>query len=146
MDTTARTQERHRNDPEVVRRLLTTPARWAVVGLSSNRSRTAYGIASYLQQLGMTIVPVHPKAETVHGEAGYPTLSAVPGPIDVVDCFVNSSLVGAVVDEAVAVGARAVWLQLGVVDEAAAARAKDAGLEVVMDTCPAIEAPRLGIG
>src|SRR4051794_14557105 len=104
MDTTERTQERHRNDQEVVRRLLTTPARWAVVGLSSNRSRTAYGIASYLQQLGMTIVPVHPKAETVHGEAGYPTLSAVPGPIDVVDCFVNSSLVGAVVDEAVAAG------------------------------------------
>jgi uncharacterized protein len=146
VDTTVRPDQRHRNDPEVVRRLLTTPARWAVVGLSVNRGRTAYGIASYLQGLGMTIVPVHPRAETVHGEPGYPTLAAVPGPIDVVDCFVNSGLVGPVVDEAIAVGAKAVWLQLGVIDEAAAARAKAAGLEVVMDTCPAIEAPRLGVG
>jgi predicted CoA-binding protein len=145
MDTTAR-PPRHRNDPDVVRRLLTTPARWAVVGLSSNRGRTAYGIASYLQGLGMTIVPVHPNAETVHGEPGFRTLSDVPGPIDVVDCFVNSALVGAVVDEAVAVGAKAVWLQLGVIDEAAAERAAAAGLDVVMDTCPAIEAPRLGVG
>src|SRR3954465_11757624 len=146
MDTTVRPDQRHRNDPDVVRRLLTTPGRWAVVGLSANRARTAYGIASYLQGLGMTIVPVHPKAETVHGEPGYPTLAAVPGPIDVVDCFVNSHLVGAVVDEAIAAGAKAGWLQPGGGDEAAAARAKDAGLEVVRDPCPAIEAPRLGIG
>ncbi|MGZ4602463.1 MAG: CoA-binding protein [Kineosporiaceae bacterium] len=146
MDTSVRSQQRHRNDPEVVRRLLSTPGRWAVVGLSSNRRRVAYGIGSYLQGLGMTIVPVHPRAETVHGEPGYPTLSAVPGPIDVVDCFIRSELVGPVVDEAIAVGAKAVWLQLGVVDEAAAARAKEAGLDVVMDTCPAIEAPRLGLG
>ena len=137
--------QRHRNDPEVIRRLLGTPGRWAVVGLSSNRRRVAYGIASYLQGLGMTIVPVHPRAETVHGEQGYPTLADVPGPIDVVDCFVRSELVGDVVDQAIAVGAKAVWLQLGVVDEAAAARAKAAGLDVVMDTCPAIEAPRLGL-
>jgi predicted CoA-binding protein len=146
VNTSARPDQRHRNDPDVVRRLLTTPARWAVVGLSTNSRRTAYSIASYLQALGMVIVPVHPKAETVHGEPGYPTLAAVPGPIDVVDCFVNSDLVGPVVDEAIAVGAKAVWLQLGVIDEAAAARAKAAGLDVVMDTCPAIEAPRLGVG
>ena len=139
-------RQRHRNDPEVVRRLLGTPGRWAVVGLSSNQRRVAYGIASYLQGMGMTIVPVHPRAETVHGEQGYRTLADVPGRIDVVDCFVRSELVGDVVDQAVAVGAKAVWLQLGVVDEAAAARAKAAGLEVVMDTCPAIEAPRLGLG
>jgi predicted CoA-binding protein len=145
MDSTVRSEQRHRNDPEVMRRLLSTPARWAVVGLSSNQRRVAYGIASYLQGLGMIIVPVHPKADTVHGEQGYPSLSAVPGPIDVVDCFVRSDLVGPVVDEAIAVGARAVWLQLGVVDEAAAARARAAGLDVVMDTCPAIEAPRLGV-
>ena len=146
MDTTVRPEQRHRNDPDVVRRLLTTPARWAVVGLSANTRRTAYGIASYLQGLGMTIVPVHPKADTVHGERGYPSLADVPGTIDVVDCFVRSELVGAVVDEAIAVRAKAVWLQLGVIDEAAAARAAAAGLDVVMDTCPAIEAPRLGIG
>ncbi len=140
------TTSRHRNDPEVVRRLLATPGRWAVVGLSANPARVAYRIASYLQGLGMTIVPVHPKADTVHGEQGYRQLADVPGQVDVVDVFVRSELAGAVVDDAVAAGAKAVWLQLGVIDEAAAARAKAAGLEVVMDTCPAIEAPRLGLG
>lgn len=135
----------HTNDPAVIRRLLTTPGRWAIVGLSGNTARTAYRIARYLQDLGMEIVPVHPKAETVHGAPGYPTLVDVPGQIDVVDVFVRSELAGAVVDQAIAVGAKAVWLQLGVMDEAAAERAKQAGLDVVMDTCPAIEAPRLGI-
>jgi predicted CoA-binding protein len=136
----------HHNDPAVVRRLLTTPGRWAVVGLSANRSRTAYGVAAYVQDLGMEIVPVHPRVEDAHGARAYARLADVPGTIDVVDVFVNSRKAGAVVDEAIAVGARAVWLQLGVVDEAAAARAREAGLDVVMDTCPAIEAPHLGIG
>lgn len=136
----------HVNDPDVMRRLLTTPARWAVVGLSGNTSRTAYGVARYVQDLCMEIVPVHPRADDVYGARGYPTLSEVPDPIDVVDVFVRSELAGAVVDEAIAVGASAVWLQLGVVDEAAAQRAADAGLDVVMDTCPAMEVPRLGIG
>jgi len=144
-DSFTSTSSRHRNDPEVVRRLLATPGRWAVVGLSANSRRIAYGIASYLQGLGMTIVPVHPRADTVHGEQGYPALADVPGEIDVVDVFVRSDLAGAVVDDAIAAGAKAVWLQLGVIDEAAAARAKAAGLDVVMDTCPAIEAPRLGL-
>lgn len=136
----------HVNDPEVVRRLLSTPGRWAVVGLSEHRTRTAYSIAAYLQQdLGMEIVPVHPKADTVHGAQGYVTLAEVPGHLDVVDVFVRSALAGAVVDQAIEVGASAVWLQLGVVDEAAAERAAAAGLDVVMDTCPAIEAPRFGI-
>lgn len=135
----------HVNDPDVVRRLLTTPARWAVVGLSQNSARTAYGIAAYLQDLGMEIVPVHPKAETVHGARGYATLAEIPGGVDVVDVFVRSELAGPVVDQAVAAGAKAVWLQLGVVDEDAARRAVEAGVDVVMDTCPAIEAPRLGI-
>lgn len=134
-----------RNDPAVVERLLSTPGRWAVVGLSANPARTAYDISAFVQELGMEIVPVHPRAETVHGADGYPTLADVPGEIDVVDVFVNSSLAGGVVDEAIAAGAKAVWLQLGVVDEAAAARATAAGLDVVMDTCPAIEAPRFGL-
>lgn len=137
----------HRNDPEVVARLLRDTHRWAVVGLSSNRHRVAYSIAHYLQDaLDLEIVPVHPKAETVHGAQGYASLRDVPGQIDVVDVFVRSELAGAVVDDAIAVAAKAVWLQLGVIDEAAAQRAKDAGLDVVMDTCPAIEAPRLGVG
>jgi predicted CoA-binding protein len=134
------------NDAETIRRLLTTPARWAVVGLSTNRDRAAYGVAAYVQGLGHEIVPVHPKAEPVHGATGYASLDDVPGPVDVVDVFVNSALAGTVVDDAVARGAGAVWLQLGVVDEAAAARALAAGLDVVMDRCPAIEGRRLGLG
>lgn len=134
------------NDPAAIRRILTTPGRWAVVGLSTNRDRAAYGVSAYVQRLGHEIVPVHPNAETVHGEPGYATLADVPGEVDVVDVFVNSSLAGAVVDEAIGRGARAVWLQLGVVDDEAAARALAAGLDVVMDRCPAIEGPRLGLG
>jgi predicted CoA-binding protein len=117
---------------------------WAVVGLSTNPSRAAYGVAQVLQRFGKRVVPVHPKAETVHGEQGYASLAEVPFPVDVVDVFVNSSLAGAVADEAVAVGAAAVWFQLGVVDAAAYARVRAAGLEMVMDKCPAIEIPRLG--
>lgn len=82
---------------------------------------------------------MHPKAETVHGEAAYTTLSEIPVSVDVVDCFVNSQLVGSVVDEAIAIGAKAVWLQLDVIDEEAIARAQAAGLLTVMDRCPAIE-------
>ena len=82
---------------------------------------------------------MHPRAATVHGEQGYASLAEIPGPIDVVDCFVNSSLVGDVVDQAIAVGAKAVWLQLDVIDVAAAERAQAAGLDVVMNRCPAIE-------
>jgi hypothetical protein len=82
---------------------------------------------------------VHPKAETVHREAAYTTLSEIPVPVDVVDCFVNSQLVGSVVDEAIAIGAKAIWLQLDVIDEEAIARAQAAGLLTVMDRCPAIE-------
>jgi uncharacterized protein len=131
-------------DEDVIRRLLGTPARWAVVGLSTNRARAAHGVAAFLQRdLGMTIVPVHPAAETVHGAVGYRRLADIPEPVDVVDVFVNSRRAGEVVDQAIAVGARAVWLQLGVVDEDAAARAVAAGLDVVMDTCPAIEARRM---
>lgn len=141
------------NDPVVIRDLLTTPGTWAVVGLSANRARTAYGIAQWLQaELGLRIVPVHPAAGDVLGEPGYARLADIPDGthVDVVDCFVNSGLVGAVVDEAIAqrerLGIGAVWLQLGVFDAAAAERARAAGLEVVMDTCPRIEYPRLAPG
>ena len=133
-------------DEATIRKILTELGdTWAVVGLSANRDRAAYGVAQVLQRFGKRIVPVHPKADTVHGEQGYQTLADVPGQVDVVDVFVRSELAGAVVDDAIAAGAKAVWLQLGVIDEEAAARAKAAGLDVVMDTCPAIEAPRLGL-
>ena len=136
----------HVNDPVTVRTLLTESRRWAVVGLSNNRKRVAYSIAAYLRDgLGKEIVAVHPSAESVDGAPGYAALADVPGPIDVVDVFVRSELAGAVVDDAIAAGAKAVWLQLGVIDESAATRAREAGLAVVMDACPAIEAPRLGL-
>ncbi len=130
-------------DDDVIRRLLTGTGTWAVVGLSANTRRAAYGVAATLQRHGLRIVPVHPRADPVHGQAGYPTLADIPFPVDVVDLFVNSTLVGPVVDQAIAIGAGAVWLQLGVIDEAAAERAQAAGLDVVMDRCPAIEGPRL---
>ena len=132
-------------DSETVRRvLLESGDTWAVVGLSANEERAAYGVARVLQRYGKRIVPVHPKAETVHGEQGYPSLEAVPFPVDVVDVFVNSALAGQVADQAVAAGAKAVWFQLGVVDEAAYERTRAAGLEMIMDRCPAIEIPALG--
>lgn len=131
-------------DDETVRRILQdTGDTWAVVGLSTNRSRAAYGVAEVLQLFGKRVVPVHPKAEPVHGEQGYASLADIPFPVDVVDVFVNSDLAGAVADEAVAIGAKAVWFQLGVIDEDAYGRTRQAGLDMVMDRCPAIEIPRL---
>jgi predicted CoA-binding protein len=127
-------------DTETIRKILKeTGDTWAVVGLSDNTSRAAYGVAAVLQRFGKRVVPVHPKAATVHGEKGYASLADIPFDIDVVDVFVNSSLAGAVADEAVAVGAKAVWFQLDVIDEAAYERTRAAGLDMVMDHCPAIE-------
>ena len=125
-------------DRATVDRVLSLPV-WAVVGLSNDTSRAAYGVAAFLQAQGRRIVPVHPRAETVHAEPGYPRLADVPFDVDVVDLFVRSELAGPLVDEAVAKGAAAVWMQLGVVDHAAARRAEQAGLAVVMDRCPKIE-------
>jgi predicted CoA-binding protein len=129
---------------EVVRRVLATGQTWAVVGLRDNPMRPAYGVARFLQRHGKRIVPVHQHPQDVHGEKGYATLAEVPFPVDVVDVFVNSARAGAVADQAVAVGARAVWFQLGVVDEDAARRVAAAGLDMVMDRCPAIDWGRLG--
>ena len=112
---------------------------WAIVGLGNNPERAAFGVSKLLQDKGHRIIPVYPHAEIVHGEIGYKTLSEIPEPVDVVDCFVNSNLVGKVVDEAISIGAKAVWLQLDVIDQAAIERAKKAGLYTVMNRCPAIE-------
>ena len=137
---------KHQNDPELIRELLSDPGIWVVVGLSSNRERTAFDVSRWLMvELGQGIIPVHPSAETVHGEQGYASLADIPDGTDikVVDCFVNSEHVGAVVDDVIAHKDRltidAIWMQLGVADEAAAERAREAGLGVVMDTCPRIE-------
>ncbi len=136
-----------RNDPDTVRRVLDLPV-WAVVGLSGDRSRPAYGVAQWLQQNGRRIVPVNPRGDAVLGEQGFTSLpEAAAGAgtaIDVVDVFRRSDSAGVHADEALTIGARAVWFQLGVVDEAAAARVVEGGLEMMMDSCPRIEAPRLG--
>lgn len=134
----------HVNDPAVIERLMRNKGRWAIVGLTTNQWRAAYDTALFIRdRLGQEIIPVNLPGDPVHGETGYRTLGDIPAgkhPLDVVDCFVNSQKVGAVVDQAIAVGAKAVWLQLGVIDEAAAERAKAAGLDVVMDVCPAQQA------
>ena len=126
-------------DPDAVSLMLDDLETWAVVGLSDNRARTAWSIAQLLQSRGKRIVPIHPAAATVHGEQGYARLADVPFPIDVVNVFRRSQDAGEFADQAVAIGARAVWFQLGVIDEQAFARTTAAGVPMVMDTCPAIE-------
>ena len=131
------------SDQATIERVLTDHQTWAVVGLSVNPGRASYRVAGFLQSRGFRIVPVNPTATRILGETAYPDLASVREPVDVVDIFRRSSRAGVHVDEAIAIGAKAVWLQLGVVDEEAAARAHAAGLDVVMDRCPAIEYPRL---
>jgi uncharacterized protein len=131
-------------DPEAIRFMLEDCETWAVVGLSGDPSRTAYSIAKLLQQRGKRIVPVHPDAPVVLGEQGYPTLADIPFPVDVVDVFRRSEHAGPFADQAVEIGAKGVWFQLGVVDHEAFRRTTDAGVRMVMDTCPAMEWPALG--
>ncbi|GAA3273451.1 CoA-binding protein [Paenarthrobacter aurescens] len=137
------------NDPAVVERLMRTKGTWAIVGLSTNQWRSAYDVSLYVRdKMGMEIIPVNLKGENVHGEKGYTSLADIPEarhPIDVVDCFVNSQRVGAVIDQAIAIGAKAVWLQLGVFDDDAVQRARDAGLDVVVNSCPAREGWHYGL-
>jgi uncharacterized protein len=118
---------------------------WAVVGCSPDPSRASHRVADRLRAWGYRVIPVNPGVEEILGERCYPSLADIPEDVevDVVDVFRRSDQAGVHVDEAIARGVRAVWLQLGVIDEAAAARARDAGLAVVMDRCPAIEHPRL---
>ena len=116
----------------------------AVVGLSANTTRDSYRVAKYLQGQGYRIIPVNPKLRgPVLGEKPYPDLGAVPGPIDLVDIFRRSIDVPPVVESAMAIGAPAVWMQLGIIHEQAARKARAAGLDVVMDRCTAIEHRRL---
>lgn len=130
-------------DPATIRRLLTETRTWAVIGCSPDPHRDSHRIARLLQRHGLRVIPVNPAAGEILGERCYPRLSAIREPVDVVDIFRRAELAGAHVDEAIAIGAGAVWMQLGVIDAAAAQRARAAGLAVVMDRCPAIELPRL---
>ena len=123
------------NSSETIKRVLDDCKTIAVVGLSSNPGRPSYGVASYMRGRGYKVIPVNPNETEVFGEKSYSTLADVPDKINLVDVFRRSSEAGSAVDQAIAVGAQAVWLQEGVIDEAAAKRAQDAGLLVVMDRC-----------
>ncbi|MEA2448205.1 MAG: uncharacterized protein QOG63_137 [Thermoleophilaceae bacterium] len=133
-------------EEDTIRRVLKGMRTWAVVGASPSPYRDSSRIAALLKERGYRVIPVNPHCDSVLGERCYPTLADVPVQVDVVDIFRRSEEAGTHVDEAIEIGARAVWMQLGVIDPAAAERARAAGLDVVMDRCPAIELPRLGVG
>lgn len=122
-------------DPDSIRDLLRKVRTIAVVGLSPNPRRPSHGVARALKQFGYRVITVRPAVDEVLGEKAYPTLGAVPEPYDLVDVFRNPEHVAEVVDECIALGVKAIWLQDGVIDEAAARRAADAGITVVMDRC-----------
>jgi hypothetical protein len=130
-----------------LRDILTTVRTVAVVGASPRPDRPSHRVMAYLQAHGYRAIPVNPTAagDTIHGEKCRAALAEIGEPVDMVDVFRRSDQAGAVVDEAIAAGAKIVWLQLGVRDDAAAARAEAAGLKIVMNRCPAIEIPRLGL-
>ncbi len=132
---------------EDIRALLEGARTIALVGASDRPDRPSYGVMKRLQDHGYRVIPVNPQitGEHVHGEFVFRELSQLGDPIDIVDIFRRPDVAGDAVDEAIRIGAKAVWLQLGVVNDAAAARAEAAGLKVVMDRCPAIEIPRLGV-
>jgi hypothetical protein len=140
------------SDPEVAARVLREFKVWAVVGASPDPTRASHGVTRSLIRFGYDVVPIYPRATSIHGLATVPDLRTAAAqrpagsPIEVVDIFRASHRAGEHVDEAIEIGAKAVWLQLGVWDEAAAERADAAGLLVVMDRCPAIDWPRLGPG
>jgi uncharacterized protein len=130
-------------DEDSIRLMLEKCETWAVVGLSGDPSRTAYRVARFLQEHGKRIVPVHPEANHVLGEDGYASLAEIPFEVDCVDVFRRSAAAGEFADQAVAIGAKGVWFQLGVVDHDAFRRTTESGVAMVMDTCPVMEWPRL---
>lgn len=131
------------DDPETAARILRAYRVFAVVGCSSRAGRPSNNVSRYLLDHGYDVIPVNPNETAVHGLLAYPDIASVPRAAEVVDIFRRSELAGAHVDEAIEAGAKAVWMQQGVIDEAAAERARAAGLDVVMDRCAAIEHSRL---
>ena len=131
-------------DPETIRAILREAKTIAVVGLSPDPSRDSHGVARYLQLHGYRIVPVNPTATELLGETSYASLGDIPFPVDVVDVFRRSDAVPAIAEEAVQIGAKSLWLQLGVISQEGAETAERAGLRVVMDRCIMVEHRRAG--
>lgn len=133
-------------DDSLIDHIFKTVKTIAVVGFSANAARPGHYVAAFLQNRGYRVVPVNPglAGQTMLGETVYADLASIPFPVDMVDVFRNSEAAGAVTDEAIAIGAKVVWMQLDVINEEAAARARAAGLAVVMDRCPKIELERRG--
>ena len=131
------------DDAVGLQRVLSETRTIAVVGMSAKPHRASFGVAQYMRDHGYTIIPVNPAYDTVLGETCYPSLREVPVPVDLVDCFRRPDAMLPIVDDAIHIGARTLWMQLGVINQAAAARAEAAGLQVVMDRCVKIEHARL---
>ena len=134
------------NSDEEIRELLSATKTIALVGASADPQRASHAVMHYMIDRGYRVIPVNPKEKEILGQQVYASLKDIREPVDMVDVFRNSEAAGPVCDEAIEIGAKALWLQLGVINEAATRRAETAGLKVVVDRCPAIDMPRLGMG
>jgi predicted CoA-binding protein len=134
------------NSDEGIREVLNSTKTIALVGASPDPQRASHAVMHYMLDRGYHVIPVNPNEKEILGQKVVASLRDIREPVDMVDVFRRSEHVGTLCDEAIAIGAKSIWLQLGVIDEAAAGRAEAAGLKVVMDRCPAIDMPRLGMG